>query len=461
MRQLRPALSMSLLLVGTRLRLSDTVSRLDSPLDGQALSRILQLLQAHPDWPGIRSALTIMADYLCDHRPPIDYRRRRHLDYTGLLTDTVWQRICRDTGTRGTSAMRARITGCYLFERISGMPAESAPGAVDNAEFRTHIADFPSYLTPQLATALDEHAADFLAHHHIRREPVVWRPPGAVLAGLHLPGEAPETVDVAVLHELIGTQGYTLGAAANGLGITLDLARYVLDLHPAPPRRRRGTNRSLYAFQAARAALPADRFIDLYHRKRLSLDRIAVQVGVSRHVLTQLADSYGIARRAPGNQVRAVITRDWLYDQYVQCRRPLPDLAREVGISNAAMARWAKFHAIPMRGRGGPSHAANLAARSSAATAPALLQPALGEIGGHERLRRFVAAARYDTLTHAAKDLDIYPFSLIAQINRLERDFGETLFQRAQRGHPMALTEFGRTVLSAWESAEITSSRFA
>ena len=98
-RQLRPALSIALLLVNSRLNLDEGADLIDSPIDGHAVSRVLQLLENHDHWPNIRAGLTRMADYLADHDVPIDYQRRRQLDYRMLLPDKVWAQICRDTAT--------------------------------------------------------------------------------------------------------------------------------------------------------------------------------------------------------------------------------------------------------------------------------------------------------------------------------------------------------------------------
>ena len=41
---------------------------------------------------------------------------------------------------------------------------------------------------------------------------------------------------------------------------------------------------------------------------------------------------------------------------------------------------------------------------------------------------------------------------LTSQIARLEHDLGAALVQRAQRGHPMTITEHGAKVLHAWKT---------
>ena len=157
-----------------------------------------------------------------------------------------------------------------------------------------------------------------------------------------------------------------LGAAAAHLGTDLHTIRYVLENHPAPradppPGTRSGSyNRG---YRIAKAALSRDRLADLYHRQRMSLREIADSIGVSRQVIARLARDYDIPLRGPGRHARTTIDRDWLYDQYVNKLRVLPDLAKEAGMSTANMARLAKKHGIPLRGRGGLSHSSTLAHR--------------------------------------------------------------------------------------------------
>ncbi|OBF76574.1 TniQ family protein [Mycolicibacterium fortuitum] len=361
--QLRPALSSILLLVNSRLNLGEAARVIDSPIDGHAAPRVLQLLEKQDQWLSIRAAIIRMADHLADHGVPIDYQRRRQLDYTMLLPDKVWAQICRDTATPGPQPVRARIARCFLFERLSGKPASTSPSALDDSAFRTKTANFPRHLTPELAQALNDHAHEFLTNQGID-EPVMWQPPKGVLDGLDLPGPDPATVEIADLHRVMAVDGIKLGAAAHRLNTSLDTVRFLLEAHPAPrpdpePSAPLPTSYNR-AYSTAKAALSRQRLADLYERERMSLKDIAATVGVSRQIIARLARDYDLPLRESGLQARTTIDRDWLYDQYVNKRRALPDIAQEAGMSTANMARWAKTHAIPMRGRGGGSHTARL-----------------------------------------------------------------------------------------------------
>ena len=359
--QLRPALSVILLLVNSRLSLDEAARMIDSPVDGDAVSRVLQLLEKQDQWVIIRAALIRMADYLADHGVPVDYQRRRRADYSTLLPDTVWTQICRDTATPGPSPVRARIARCFLFERLSGQPTRTSPWGLNDSALRNKTADFPRHLTPELAQALNEHAREFLTEQGID-EPLVWHPPKGVLDGRDLPGADPAAVDIADLHRVMTVDGIKLGTAAQRLNTSLDTVRYLLEAHPAP--RSDPEQSSLLptsynrAYSSAKAALSREQLADLYDRERMSLHDIAATVGVSRQTIARLAVDYGLPLRQPGRHARTTIDRDWLYDQYVNKHRALPDIAKEAGMSTANIARWAKRHAIPLRGRGGGSHRA-------------------------------------------------------------------------------------------------------
>ncbi|MGF1427958.1 LysR family transcriptional regulator [Kitasatospora sp. LaBMicrA B282] len=175
-------------------------------------------------------------------------------------------------------------------------------------------------------------------------------------------------------------------------------------------------------------------------------------------MLTALTREYEVAlREGPQDYKRhGTVEGDWLIEQYVHRRRTLPDLAREKGMSTANTARWAKTHNVPLRLRGGSSHSQALRAIDQASRAPRVLRPALGGQGASERLSRFAAASAYPSLGAAATGLGLglNTFTLVAQINRIERELGGPLLIRAERGRPMALTPFGRMVLRAVRSLE-------
>lgn len=446
---LSTALPCAVLLVNTRLSLTQASEAMGRNLDGHSLSHTLQQLEADPQWNHIRDAIIRLADYLHSHDCPIDYRRRRTLDYNSLLTPQTWQRICGEVNIRSGGDKKARLARCHLYATVSGNPARYAPWFLDSNDFSVASANFPVLLTPALAAALNTEAQRFLDEVGID-EPVIWEPPRHLLAGLTLPGANFKDIDPTLLHQLV-RQPLALSNIAERLDSTLDAVRYALTLRPAPEHRRGPTCGPSPALTALAGALSGSTLTGLYHGQKLSLKEIGARYGVERKVVARLARQYGIALRAPQRPHQyEEVDRDWLYTEYVVNSRALPDLAAEKGMSTMNMSRWAKVHGIALRGRGGPSHTASINAAKAAQDAPKVLRPVLVEIGGAERLSRFVAASGFPTVTAAAKTLGLCQPVLQGQITRLEKTLGGRLLDRAERGHPMAVTDLGGRVIDAW-----------
>jgi hypothetical protein len=371
-------LSCAVLLVGNPLELDEVAARLGSVTDGRTISRLLQLLADDPRWEAIAAGVTRLAAYLDDNDVPIDYQRRRRLDYSDLLLPGQWLDLCRRTGVSPGQGRRDKIARCMLFARISGLPIEAAPDfdtSGGEAYFRAETARFAAIRTPELAAALDEAASEFLARHRIRGEPVTWHPPLSLLSDLDLPGPNPSLVDVTRLHELVQRRRHPAQHAAEVLGTTIDVVRLILDEHPAPAAPLTATQARAVGRvrHVARQVLTEKEFRRRYGDRHQSLYDIAKQTGFSRQTLTRLAAEYGIALRVGPQDYkrRGVIDRDWLLEQYVDRRRTLPDLAREKNMSTANMARWARVHQIPLRARGGASHNSFLRITGEAAGLPA------------------------------------------------------------------------------------------
>lgn len=447
---LSTALPCATLLVNTRLSFRDATAVMGRrDVEGPSLSYTLQQFHEDSRWNHLRDALVRLADHLYGHDCPIDYQRRRELDYSTLLTPATWKRICREVDVRSGGDRRARLARCYLYGTVSGSPARWAPWFTDVYDFASMLANFPAVLTPPLTSALNAEAQRFLAGMGID-EPVTWSPPEDLLAGLILPGSDPNDIDTAQLHRLV-RKPLPLGDIAGQLSTPLECVRYALSLRPAADPEHGPSSRPAPALSDLAQVLPAAELAGLYQEQRCSLKQIAARYGVGRQLVARLARQYGIALRPPQSPRRHdEIDRDWLYTEYVMHRRTLPDLAAEKGMSTANMSLWAKTHGTPLRKRGGPSHTANINAAQAAQNAPALLRPALTSIGGAERLSRFAAATSYSTVTAAAAALGLNQPVLQGQIARLEAELGGPLFTRAQRGHPMALTHLGTWVLHAW-----------
>lgn len=354
-RTLVPSLTSAVLLVGNRAELDEAAAMLGSVTTATGVSRLLRLLSADPRWEAIATAMTRLAAYLDDHDVPIDYQRRRELDFSDLLTSRQWLDVCRRTGTIPGRERRHKVARCLLFTRISGLPVEAAPDfdvTVSESYFRTETARFAAIRTPELAEALDETARGFLARHRAQGEPVTWHPPTSLLAGLDLPGPDPSLINVTRLHELVRAHaGSPVQHTAEVLGTTVSAIRLALDEYPAPaaPLTTAQARAGGKIRHAARQVLDEREFRRRYIDEHQSIRSIAGQIGSTPNVVTSLASEYGIQLRPKSYRPRGTVDRDWLFEQYVNRRRTLSDLAREKNMSETTMARWARHHQIPIR----------------------------------------------------------------------------------------------------------------
>lgn len=443
------ALMCAVLLVDTRNSWGRAAELLGSQIWYSTAQRAVARLNALPCWPTIREALTRLADHLYRTTSPIDYRRRRTLDYSTLLPDDIWKRICRNASQHPGGTVKATLARTHLYTAVSGNPARQAPWFTPALTVGTSA--FPIRLTPEVATGLHEQAATFLDDHRID-EPVHWSPSADILAGLDLPGIDPDAVNIAALHRLTRQQ-LSIGAIAARLDVSSESVGYILTRAPAPDPARTKAQQRCRAEPIARLErfLGRERFMDLYLRQGMSLRDIAALYSTSRQTVTRLAQRYQIEALAPGRRRRhPEVERAWIYTEYIVKQRSLPELAADKAMSTTSMRRWARFHGIACRGPGGPSHRAYRAERIVARTAPRILEPALRGIGGTRRLAQFAAASQYTNLAAAASALQVPPSRLSTQIRRLAQELGSPLINPARRARSMTLTPHGRAVLAAY-----------
>jgi molybdenum-dependent DNA-binding transcriptional regulator ModE len=452
----RPALSGALLLVGTRLNLTGAAELLGSATSCQPISKTVQLLHATSRWQDAAAALIRLAGHLDAHDIPIDYQRRRQLDYRRLLPATQWQRLCRQARAPRDPSVYAQAARCVLFEQLSGMPAHLAPfgAAASTPPFRAKMAQLAAVFTPDLASALRETAASFLASHGITSEPISWDPPLHLLGGLHLPGTDPAAVDIEHLHRLIRRDHVSLATAARRLGTTSETIQMLLLSHPAPPR----TAARKPSSRPARELLPRDLLARQYLTEHMSLAQIGKQAGLSANTIGWLARDYGIPIRGQKDYTahqHPVLTRDWLWHQHVTRGHSMQDIATATGLSKSTIRRWASLYRIPQQRR----YPIRMNITAAAAAAPPPLRPAITGPGAWKRLHHLAEASRYPSLSHAATALGIHHTVLITQVKRLERELGQRLLERAPGQHTMRPTTYGRKIVTAIRTAERRQAR--
>ena len=191
----RSTLSCATLLAGSTVKPAAAAKLLGSTVTGNAMNHRLWVLRNSAYWPRVSAALIRLSDYLDEEGAPIDYARRRGLDYYTLLSDAKWAKTVGKLRDRlGDREFGATYARHLLVERLTGgspQLAIAAANATDRAA-QSWLNTSSQTGTAGLDAALDDIARSFLARLAID-EPVVWHAPLDLLADLGLP--APATKD--------------------------------------------------------------------------------------------------------------------------------------------------------------------------------------------------------------------------------------------------------------------------
>ena len=301
--ELRAGLSAAIALVGARAPLAEVVTDLGSTATVRGVLRVLQRLRASSTWAETRGVITAYADQLRDHQPPIDYRRRRLLSCSGLLPAAVWEQMSGEVGFGAGRGLRLGLIRSWLFERLTTLPAEHSPWAGTSAGFRTGLSTISLWLTAELIDSLDEYALEFLRDAGIHGEPVRWRPSSRPASDQDPFGMSTD-LGVESLHRWIGARKpRSFAELVREFGITVELARAVLDEMPVPSSSF-GSGLGFPAPLSRTQVLPPRDFDLLYNARRWGLSRIAAHTGLSRRAVTELAAVYGIQLRPPGRPAK-------------------------------------------------------------------------------------------------------------------------------------------------------------
>lgn len=175
---MRRALSCATLLAGSTVKPSAAAHILGEQVTPNAMNHRLWALQGSHYWLTICAAVIRLSDYLDAHGAPIDYSRRRRLDYSAVLTNDMWRRILRKNPI---PAGRFSVTTArnYLMAQLSGSPVPDVKSAALVSAFRKSI-------NPYLSETLTASAQIFLDERGID-EPVSWHAPLTLLSDLPLP----------------------------------------------------------------------------------------------------------------------------------------------------------------------------------------------------------------------------------------------------------------------------------
>lgn len=346
LRLMRPLLSLLLLSTGRQLSMPTAARRLGSrPMDPTSW-HILASLHGHPLWTNVSVALIRLADYLSEHPSPIDYQRRRQLDYRGLLPPERWTQICdeNDLGRR-PRAQTGELARSWLFERISMQPVSRSPFAADIPRAARLRSKVVAMFTSEVIEELDDAGARFLEQHNVFGEPVTWSPPQSIIADLVLPGPNPAAISIAELHEAVTDTSASMTEVASRFGVSIAVLRYLLESSP-PPRPTRTWIRDQTQFEYAQSQLPESELIRLHVQDRLPIKVIATRIGVQPQAVSDLARKYEIQVRS--SRFRLPDERDWIYREYVEKQRPITDMAQQLGVDISTLYRRAKIYGIAM-----------------------------------------------------------------------------------------------------------------
>lgn len=386
------ALAAAVVFVGTRLTHGSAIKLLDPAAQGRQVSHVMRSLGRNaPEGDTIR-AIARLAEYLDETTTPIDFARRRAIDYSRILPRDEWLEICRTANVLPGEARRWQTARAHVYALLSGNRVTRAPfsreaGFPSFAEVRS----FRDGLPEVVSSALNDTAAVFLKARHID-EPVVWMP-------------------------------------------DLELAGLAVDLHASGgsewPRAR-----------PARAAVEPTRAVAAYSVGR-SVREIAFDHGVARQTVSRVLEEAGVDTRV--GRRRADIDVAWLRQRYVNERHTIPEIAAVVGVTMTTINRHLEAAGIPRRARGSASRATAIRVDPRAGDSPLLRRILVGQ-DATQRAERFLIVARHDTMTAAAAELGVTLSILANQMRRIGVDAGGPLIQRAFRGQPLALTELGNEV---------------
>lgn len=441
----RPALASAVLLVGTDLTPEGAAKQLDNGAE-RTLQHLLRCMQKSEHWRSFCDAITRLADYLRTRGAPIDYDRRRKLDYRSLLPDPDWNVTAHRAGALPGSPVKAEIARRYLFRRISGRSAspDAQDARKDTPQMETRTLDFPLHLTSALQSALDDHASAFLARNGIVDEPLTWHPPLDILKGLALPTPECAQVDIAALRSAASASSARVPALARTFHVTNDTVQYLLDRHPAEPNGTGGRTVRRDVLRAARnASLTKEVLRELYGVQRLALTEIAARFGMSAPTVRRRADQYGIPLRPQNSHIES----EWLYENYVVARRTQTDLCAELGISWPTLRKWIDRYDLALH-QPAQSRRINLSQRE----ARDLLHQTLSRPAGLIHLGNFVRVTEHGSVCEAAEHLGINRSTLNSQIRYLTKDFGGPLLEHWTPNRLMATTELGRKAVAAHEA---------
>lgn len=286
------ALSAAIVLAGSRLTHAASLGLLDREAPSRRVTNVMRSLGGSGAESETLPTIMQLAQFLDGAETPIDYARRRSLDYTDLLQPEEWERIAIAQNVHSGFPRRAVLARAHVHHLLSGdrvqrlAPLDGVTELVTDSELDGFKRKAPS----RVLSALEDVGKSYLDRLGIE-EPVSW----------HLSPSA-------------------------------------LGLEPFKPDRT--GDRKWVARRPVRGASggPEDVAITTAHDEGLSIRATAVKLGLSRQTVARTRDAHGIPSR-PGRQPRFHIDTKWLREQYDTERRTAASIARELGCSPTTIRR--------------------------------------------------------------------------------------------------------------------------
>jgi len=300
------ALAAAVVFTGSRLTHSAALALLDPHAPARQVTHVMRDLGRSSHDVDTLHAILRLTTFLDIHDVPIDYARRRDLDYTRVLPETQWQDLCQVTGVSAGSGRRWRLARGFLYRMLSGSPLRTLPPGPEAAGVTPHtVARFAEQLPQAVRAGLEQVAAEFLLVNGIE-EPLTWIPP---------------LVDM----------------------IPADDAQLALALWPPsrPARTAATENRSLNEIARAYSA-------------GASTYEIAADTNVSRQTVARILTDTGTQTRR-GRPRTFTFDPDWLRDQYETQQRTIAQIADLAGCSEMTINRHMHIAGITIRSGGARS----------------------------------------------------------------------------------------------------------
>ncbi|MCX4098342.1 TniQ family protein [Nocardia sp. alder85J] len=433
--RLRAAMSACLLIPGHPDRTQDAdIEQFNVAVARQNISTPFRELGLFPgDMAGnVVAVLARIAQHLDLNGTPIDYQRRRDRVPAEPIDWSSWRELaCAVDSHPGDEHSRARLryANRHLYQLLTGADFSDPrqPLAFTSSGERSQYLRFTTGMRLPLRRALADHAAAVLADLDID-EPLTWSPPAELATGITLPGIDVDTLDLDKIQQLIGVDQRRPSDVAGMLGVHIEHIRFALERLDLPqtPWPKSAPPSTWIRNQHADRTLTREFFEREYVHAGNSLRALAKATGFSTTIVSQRARAHGIAVRQGPAPAR--IDPDLLREHYLERRRPMADIAAELGINKGAVGVALRRLSIPTRAPGVASWRETNATHDDL---PARIRSAVEDTHrGWERLRRFQIAMQFPSMLAAASYLGIADSILKTQFQRLEHDLGAQLYQR-------------------------------